>query len=155
MPSQSIDHLEFLWAAPEQLPALWQFENSWGVTWPHPREYFAESIRTGRTLVARREGSIIGYLVYEVLWGNTPFLSLLKVHSQSQRIGVGTRLVGLLENRLRDAGFRSCITSSESTNPNTKEFFPKLGFNHIGELSMHHGGEMFYLKILPEISSAS
>jgi hypothetical protein len=57
-------------------------------------------------------------------------------------------MVKLLEERLVSLGFGSYVTSSETVNPNTKRFFPALGFAQIGELKMQHGGEIFYLKQL-------
>jgi L-amino acid N-acyltransferase YncA len=63
-------------------------------------------------------------------------------------MGIGKSMVKQLEERLSSLGFESFVTSSETVNPNTKRFFPDLGFVQIGELAMHHGGEIFYLKHL-------
>lgn len=82
-----------------------------------------------------------------MIWGNTAFLALLKVLPAYQRKSIGKSMIAELEKRLIELGFKSYVTSSETTNPNTKRFFPDLGFTQIGELQMHHGGEIFYLKV--------
>ncbi len=151
--------IDYVWASPEQLDDLWQMEQSMGTTWPHPRSYFEECIRYGRVLLANCGGQdgahggqaeTVGYLVYEVIWGNTAFLSLLKIHPRFQQRGIGKKLVSLLEKRLTECGYKSYVTSTELINPYTKNFFPSLGFSHIGELSMQHGVEVFYLKRLAD-----
>jgi len=57
-------------------------------------------------------------------------------------------MVKLLEKRLVRLGLKSYVTLSETVNLQTKRLLPALGFAQIGELSMHHGGEVFYLKNL-------
>jgi ribosomal protein S18 acetylase RimI-like enzyme len=140
--------IEFTWAFPEHLADILQVQEQSGTSWPHPKSFFEESLVYQRMLLARQDKTPIAYLLYEVIWGNTAFLSLLKVLPDYQRKGVGTSMVKLLEDRLVSLGFKSYVTSSETTNPNTKRFFPNLGFTQIGELQMQHGEEIFYLKKL-------
>lgn len=136
------------WALPEQLEEIWQLQQNAGTTWPHPKSFFEESLQYHRVLLACDGDRPIAYLVYQVIWGNTAFFSLLKVLPEYQRKGIGTAMVKLLEERLKSEGFNSYVSSSETVNQNTKRFFPSLGFAQIGELQMNHGGEIFYLKKL-------
>jgi ribosomal protein S18 acetylase RimI-like enzyme len=148
MTSPDAKSFNFTWALPNQLAGVWQLQETAGTTWPHPKSFFEESIKYQRLLLAQDGQRPIAYLLYQVIWGNTAFLSLLKVLPDYQRKGVGKRMVKLLEERLVTLGFTSYVTSSETTNQNTKQFFPDLGFTNIGELNMNHGGEIFYLKKL-------
>jgi ribosomal protein S18 acetylase RimI-like enzyme len=141
--------ITFSWASPEELPKVWQLFQDVGTTWPHPQAFFEESLTHQRLLLAYDDATPVAYLVYQIIWGNTAFLSLLKVLTEYQRTGIGTAMVGLLEKRLVSQGFASYVTSSEPTNQHTKRFLPALGFAQIGELRMYHGGELFYLKDLP------
>jgi len=140
--------LTLAWASPERLTEIWQLESSMGTTWAHPEAFFEESLQYKRLLLASVNDKPVAYLIYEVIWGNTAFLSLLKVSQEFQRKGFGKAMISALENHLRSLGFKSYVTSSETTNANTKQFFPSLGFVRIGELQMQHGEEMFYLKQL-------
>lgn len=138
-------------------------EKNAGTTWAHPKWFFEESLNYQRLLLARLSTpalrtpgpstasngeKAVAYLLYEVIWGNTAFLSLLKVLAEYQRKGIGTAMIKLLEERLLSQGFKSYVTSSEMVNQNTKHFFPALEFAPIGELQMQHGSEIFYLKKL-------
>ena len=140
--------INIVWALPDQLSEVWNLEETSGATWAHPKSFFGESLLYERLLLALDGETPIAYLVYEVIWGNTAFLSLLKVLPDYQRRGIGKFMVKQLEERLVSLGFKSFVTSSETINQNTKRFFPDLGFVRIGELAMHHGGEIFYLKQL-------
>ncbi len=140
--------IDFVWARPEQLADIALLEKRTDPRWPHPESFFAECIQHERVLLACHSDKLVAYALYQVIWGNTAFLSLLRVLPDYQRRGIGKSLVKHLEARLVQMGFNSYVTSSESVNANTKRFFPDLGFTHIGELQMNHGGEVFYLKAL-------
>ena len=140
--------IQFVWAWAEQLDEVWRLEGKTGSSWSHPKPFFQEALQYQRLLLALHGELPVAYLVYEVIWGNTAFLSLLKVLPDHQRRGIGKSMVKLLEERLVQLGFKSYVTSSEAVNQNTKRFFPDLGFILIGELQMQHGEELFYLKKL-------
>ena len=142
------DLISFIWAKAEQLEEVCNLGANFDSQWGHPKIFFEESLQCQRLLLASDGETPIAYLLYQIIWGNTAFLSLLNVLPAYQRKGIGTSMVKLLEVRLADLGFKSYVTSSETTNSNTKRFFPDLGFAQIGELNMHHGGEIFYLKKL-------
>ncbi len=140
--------MNFVWASLDDLSEVWELEGKTGTSWVHAKSFFEESLRYQRLLLAKDGDTPVAYLIYDVIWGNTAFLSLLKVLPDHQRKGIGKNLVKLLEERLVDLEFKSYVTSSETVNLNTKRFFPDLGFTKIGELQMNHGGEIFYLKKL-------
>lgn len=140
--------INFAWATLDQLEQVWELEGNSGTPWVHPQVYFEEALRYKRLLLAMEGDTAVAYLVYEIIWGNTPFLSLLKVLPDHQRKGIGKLAVKQLEKHLVSLNFKSYVTSSETINEKTKQFFPSLGFERIGELQMQHGGEIFYLKKL-------
>lgn len=140
--------IRFEWASPEQLEEVWQLHESTGAAWSHPKPFFEESLNYHRVLIARDGTKPIAYVLYQILWGNTAFASLMRILPEYQRKGVGTAMAKVLEERLISQGFRTCLASSETVNPDTKQFLPNLGFKRIGELNMQHGGEIFYLKPL-------
>lgn len=141
-------HIKFGWASPGELEDICQVQQNFRTGWPHPKVFFQESLEYGRVLLATEGKTPIAYLVYELIWGNTAFLSLVKVLPEYQRRGIGTAMLNLLEERLVSLGFSTYVTSSETVNQHTKQLLPNLGFTQIGKLQMHHGEEIFYLKKL-------
>jgi GNAT superfamily N-acetyltransferase len=143
-----MNSINFVWASPEMLDSIWQLETNCGTNWPHPKTYFAERLNSQRVLVALDGEQPIAYLVYVILWGNTPFIELCKVSPNSRRKGIAKNLVKTFEERMIKDGFRSYVTSTETKNALTTEALPAHGYTFINELNMAHGGEMFYLKKL-------
>jgi N-acetylglutamate synthase-like GNAT family acetyltransferase len=41
-------------------------------------------------------------LLYQFIWGKAPLISLLKIHSDFQKQGYGSRLLSRFENDLRE-----------------------------------------------------
>ena len=79
LPTSDQNSLNFIWALPEQLADVWRLEEMAGTKWAHPKSFFAESLQYQRLLLASDGEKPIAYLLYEIIWGNTAFLSLLKV----------------------------------------------------------------------------
>lgn len=114
----------------------------------HSSQYFDDAITTQKIFVALDNKEIIGYIIYHVIWGNTPYIELLRVTSQYQRKGVGSQLLSKLENKIKTDGYNSIVSSSEKVNAVGNSFHKKQGFLNIGELNMIYGKEVFYLKRL-------
>jgi len=114
----------------------------------NPKIFYLESIGSGRLFVASTHEKIIGFLVFQILWGNTPFLALLKVSKSHQRKGVGSELIKKLEQVLRKQGFNNYISSTETINTVSQKFHTTNGFLPIGKLEMIYGSEQFYKKVL-------
>lgn len=58
-----------------------EFQNEYS----HPHWFLQESIDHKRVLGAEKDEKIVGYLLYQILWGNTPFLALIKVTRSFQK----------------------------------------------------------------------
>ena len=118
------------------------------IDYNNPKTFMLESIEAQRVLVAEVDGSVVGYALWQILWGNTPVLSLAKVFPVHQQKGVGSTLITELEERIKTAGFTHYLSSTMQENSDGQAFHSKLGFNNIGVLSMEHGEEIFYKKHL-------
>lgn len=140
--------ITFVWASPELLSDLIQLETDSGTGWTRPKSFFEESLKHERVLLARDGERAVAYLLYQVIWGNVAFLSLLVVLPGYRKKGIATSMINYLEERFIDLGFKSYVTSTEAINPNTKTFFTDLGFSRIGDLAMQNGIEIFFLKRL-------
>ena len=114
----------------------------------HSSRYFDEAISTQKALVALEDEKVVGYLTHHVIWGNTPYIELLRVTSLFQRKGIGLKLLSELEKILKAGKHEVLISSSEKTNKVGNDFHKKSGFKPIGELDMIYGKEVFYKKVL-------
>lgn len=112
----------------------------------HPPKYFDDCYATNSILVALENNVIVGYLVYHVIWGNTPFIELIQIPSMSQKKGIGSKLVLALEKKLKTEGFNTLLSSSEVINNMGNAFHQKVGFEHVGVIDMFYGKENFYRK---------
>ncbi|MGH7204482.1 MAG: GNAT family N-acetyltransferase [Candidatus Levyibacteriota bacterium] len=114
----------------------------------HSPKYFDKAILTNNIFVAIDNDEIIGYLIYHVIWGNTPFIELLRVTSKYQREGIGSKLLLEFEKKMKEDEYDEIVSSSERVNEVGNAFHKKHEFKIIGELDMIYGKETFYLKKL-------
>lgn len=114
----------------------------------HSSGYFDEVLSAKRIFVAEENGKVVAYLTYYIIWGNTPYIELLRVTSPYQRKGIGRKLLSALEKELKKKGYKVLLSSSERINKIGNIFHKRAGFKPIGELNMIYGRELFYKKKL-------
>lgn len=114
----------------------------------HSSRYFDEAISTQKVLLALEDEKVVGYLTFHIIWGNTPYIELLRVSSSYQKKGIGSKLLLELEKKLKADGHEVLLSSSERVNDVGNNFHKKYGFDPIGELNMIYGKEVFYKKNL-------
>ncbi len=127
----------------EQIDKMMGFET---VSAVHKR-----AIAEGRTLVARDEGRVIGYLCYGFLWdGELPLIQMIRIAPEVRRRGVGKALIMALEQHLRQQQFSYLLSSTDDTNNNSLRFHQSLGFVACGRLAINEDGtqEIFLKKAL-------
>lgn len=136
------------WAKESDFAAILTVNESFFNAYSHDDSFFKEGITAERVLVAFHGQDVAGYLIYQILWGNTPFLALVRVLPEFRGKGLGTQLLSLCEEKLKKEGYEALISSSEKSNPEGNAFHTKMGFTSIGTLQMIYGGEVFYKKHL-------
>ena len=114
----------------------------------NPDEYIRDSIKNWQTQVAIVGDRIVGFSLYQIIWWNTAFHALAKVHPNNQWQGIGTALTTATENKLKEAGFDSLTSSTEESNTLARKFHEKLSYIEIWILDLPHGKEVFYRKDL-------
>lgn len=128
------------------LPAILEINQI--INYENPEAFMRESIGSWRVKVFLEQDAVLGYSLYQTIWGNTPFLALVKVFPEHQGKGVGTQLVHEFEKNIKSQWFSSYISSTETSNILSQQFHKKLWFQEIGVLKMEHGDEIFYMKDL-------
>ncbi len=108
-----------------------------------------EAQETGHLIIAEDEEQPVAYLWMCLLWGDTPFVNLVRVMSDRQREGVGTALYQFLEENLRKEGHDLLVSSSQETNDGGRVFHEKLGFRECGVWELEgRDKELFFEKKL-------
>ncbi len=112
----------------------------------NPPDFHLQQISHWEILVAVEGLDILWYLLYQIIWWNTPFLALLQIHPDYKQQGLGTELLAAFEKKLFGLGFTSYISSTEPSNTWSLIFHEKKWCKDIGTLDMSHGKEVFFRK---------
>jgi GNAT superfamily N-acetyltransferase len=111
----------------------------------HPVSYFKSRINDGMGFIAKDSNNEpIGFLIYNIWWGNCPSIELIKVKEKHQRHGAGTELLEAAKKEIKSLGFSKLISSTEVINPLGLGFHDKIGFKKLNSLNLPHGEEQFY-----------
>ena len=105
----------------------------------------------GTIFVAELDGRLVGYLRLEFLWGHLPYIALIRLDEDRRGRGLGTRLLGFVEDHLRVLGKTMLLSSSQVDEPRPQAWHRKVGFVEIGALGgVNPGGvgEVFFRKDL-------
>jgi ribosomal protein S18 acetylase RimI-like enzyme len=93
-------------------------------------------------LVALKDHKVIGCVLFHPE-GKSGRMHQLAVAADQQARGLGTQLVGVLEERLRDDGYQSLY---KEVRVPVVEFFEKIGYRQEGELYERSGLDHFRMK---------
>jgi len=112
----------------------------------HPTSYIESRMNDGMVFIAKNSnGDAIGFLIYNIWWGNCPFIELIKIREQYQRRGVGLKLLNNAKQELHAMGFTKLISSTEVINSLGLGFHDKANFKKLSApLNLPHGEEQFY-----------
>lgn len=114
----------------------------------NPEWFILQEIEAARVHVAVKDKHVVGFGLYQILWGNNPFLALVKILPEYQRQDIGTNLVKAIEIDLKKQGHTQLLSSCEPDNQVSINFQQYLGFLPTGEVKMAHGPETFFIKEL-------
>lgn len=94
------------------------------------------SIKLHRVYIAEDNGTLIGWLRYNMFWDNTPFMNMLYFLEEYRGKGYGKRLVEFWESEMSQAGYKTVMTSTAS-DEYAQHFYVKLGYKSIGGFTLH------------------
>jgi L-amino acid N-acyltransferase YncA len=111
----------------------------------HPTSYLQTRLHDNMAFVAKDNSkNAIGFLIYNIWWGNCPFIELIKIHKSYQRQGIGLALLEEAKREIKSKGFKKLISSTEIVNQLGLGFHDKAGFKKLNSLDLPHGEEQFY-----------
>src|SRR5687768_13927443 len=85
-------------------------------------------------VVAVSNDEMLGFLQLEYLWSKVPHIALILVISEHRRMGLGKRMLGFLEDFLRDGGHVRLYSSSQADEPEPQEWHRHAGFEECGTI---------------------
>jgi len=113
---------------------------------------FSLKVRDRRGYVISDGEKPIGVMRYNLMFDNTPFLTLICIAEAYQRKGFGAQAMRCLENEMRTLGYKMVMTSTQ-VDEQAQHFYRKLGYKDKGGLFLDNTPweqpqEMFMLKVL-------
>lgn len=88
-------------------------------------------VEDGRAIIIEVDDTICGVMRYSLFWENIPFLDFIFVAPLWQKQGLGRALMTFWEERMKNCGFRFCLTSTQA-DETAKFFYEKLGYIKTG-----------------------
>ena len=113
---------------------------------------FDLKIRDKRGYIISIEGKPIGVMRYNLMWDNTPFLTLIYIDDAHHSKGYGRQAVLFWENEMRELGYKMVMTSTQ-VDEQAQHFYRKLGYKERGGIFLddtpfEQPQEMFMIKVL-------
>ena len=112
---------------------------------PGRREFHERAFAAGETLVAWREGEVVGFAVFDRSFFEQPFISLLYVEPANRRAGVASAIVRHVESICPG---EKLFTSTNESNAPMHALCAALGFERSGWIGNLDEGdpEIVYVK---------
>ena len=101
-------------------------------------------------VVAVSNSKVLGFLQLEYLWSKVPYIALIRVFAEYRRMGLGKRMLGFLEEFLRNSGQHALYSSSQADEPEPQDWHRHVGFKECGSIRGINDGidEIFFCKDL-------
>ena len=90
-----------------------------------------KKIDNNEIFVIENNKKIIGWLRFNLFWDNIPFMNMIYFLDEYRKIGLGRKLVEYWENEMKNIGYKSVLTSTQS-NEDAQNFYRKIGYVEIG-----------------------
>jgi len=105
-------------------------------------------INNNEVYVIEINGKIVGWLRYNLFWDNIPFMNMVYILDEHQKMGIGKSLVQYWENEMKKNGYDNILTSTQS-NEEAQHFYRKLGYKEIGGFKYFNDPyEIIFQKVL-------
>jgi GNAT superfamily N-acetyltransferase len=117
---------------------------------------FALKIRDKRGYVITADCIPIGIMRYNLIWDNTPFLTLIYIQKANQGKGFGKQAMMRWENEMRNLGYKMVMTSTQ-VDEQAQHFYRKIGYIDRGGIFLDNTPlkqpqEMFMIKAINQES---
>lgn len=118
------------------------------IDYGNSKDFIVASILSGFVHVCVVDKQVVWFLLYQMMWWNTVFLSLIKVLPIYQRQWIWSMLLKAFEHDIKESKHTSYISSTQSDSQESRKFHAKHDLHEIGRLDMSHAKELFFKKEL-------
>jgi len=120
---------------------------------------FKMKVRDKRGYIININGKPIGVMRFNLMWDNTPFLTLIYIDDAYHGKGYGRHSMLFWENEMRGLGYRMVMTSTQ-VDEQAQFFYRKLGYKDRGGIFLddtpfEQPQEMFMIKVLEDYTDAN
>ena len=106
---------------------IWLSENDEHIS----MDIIKNKIKNKEIYIVENNKKNIGWLRYNLFWDNVPFMTMIYLLEECRKLGIGTKLIKYWENEMKQNGYKSVLTSTQS-NEEEQHFYRKMGFKEIG-----------------------
>ena len=99
------------------------------------KSWLSSAIDRKEILVAFENDAPIGFLRFSYFWGKLPYMDMIRVQQEKQKMGIGTKLYEKWEEDMRNKGYSTIMTSSELQETSPQIWHKRNGFYEAGVLS--------------------
>lgn len=114
-------------------------------------EVFNRKYKYEEILVAKVDNQSVGFLIFEYLWSQIPFIAQIWINTDFRRQGIGRSMLNYFEKYLNKNNHTMLLSSSMENNKNAQEWHRHMNFNDCGlitEINDDNTGEVFFRKSL-------
>jgi len=116
------------------------------------KQEFELKVRDKRGYIISDGDTPIGLMRYNLMWDNTPFLTLIYIRDDCHGKGFGKQAMQFWENEMREMGYKMVMTSTQ-VDEDAQHFYRKLGYKDRGGIFLdgtpgEQPQEMIMIKVL-------
>ncbi len=115
------------------------FDPAFGEAWNSGQCLGMLSITGSELLVARRNGTIVGFALYRTVFEESELL-LIATHPDEQRLGVGSSLAKAVINQAANRGAKMVFLEVRQGNP-ALALYLRVGFLQVGQRENYYRGK--------------
>jgi len=109
-------------------------------------------IRDKRGYIISIGNTPVGLMRYNLMWDNTPFLTLIYIKESCRGKGFGKQAMLFWESEMRELGYKMVMTSTQ-VDEHAQHFYRKLGYKDRGSVFLDNTPseqpqEMIMIKVL-------
>ncbi len=114
-------------------------------------EFFNRKVKYNEIFVAKVENKQVGFLIFDYLWSEVPFMASIWINPEYRKIGIGKSMLNYFKQYLSDNNYTMLFSSSMENAKEAQAWHKYMGFKECGfisEINDDNTGEVFFRKSL-------
>ncbi len=114
-------------------------------------EFFNKKLKYNEIFVAKVEDKQVGFLIFDYLWSEVPFMASIWIYPNFRKKGIGKSMLNYFEQYLSDNNYSMLFSSSMENAKEAQAWHKHMCFKECGfisEINDDNTGEVFFRKSL-------